>query len=282
MNQATDLSNRDKVIHKISTFIPQQFIEVTTRGNTAIKAALSALPKDSTVLIPAEGGWLTYKEYPIELGLKIEEVACADAVLNLEDLEKKLQENNLQPEKVSALLYHHLGGYFAAQPIREIYGLCKRYNCLVILDVCGSFGTPLLDPRYADVLVGSFGKWKLIPARGGGFIACRDKVFFDNLEIDAMDDEKQFEIILQKFEELDDRVIFLLRKRAEIVHELADHKVLFTDSPRFVVVVEFDNDESKQDILDFCKREKLEFTECPRYIRLMRPAICIEVKRLEG
>ncbi|MBI2572618.1 DegT/DnrJ/EryC1/StrS aminotransferase family protein [Candidatus Woesearchaeota archaeon] len=269
--------NYEKVIARISTFVSAQYIEVTSRGNTAIKAALSALPKGSTVLIPSEGGWLTYKEYPLELGLKIEEVKCVDAVIDLEDLEKKLREGN-----VSALLYHHLGGYFAAQPIREIYGLCKQYTCMVILDVCGSFGTPLLDPRYADVLVGSFGKWKLIPAHGGGFVACRDKVFFDNMEIEPFRDEEQLGRIVEKFEELDDRIIFLLRKRAEIAHGLADHKVLFRDSPGFVVVVEFDSVEQKEDILNFCKREKLEWTECPRYIRLMRPAISIEVKRLEG
>ena len=269
--------NYEKVIARISAFIPQQYIEVTSRGNTAIKAALSALPRGSTVLISAEGGWLTYKEYPLEFGLKIDEVACVDAVLDLIDLEAKLKQGN-----VSALLYHHLGGYFAMQRVREIYGLCKRYNCLVILDVCGSFGTPLLDPRYADVLVGSFGKWKLIPAHGGGFVACRDKIFFESMDVEAFRDEEQLAKVLLKFDELDDRVLFLLRKRAEVVHGLADHNILCRDSPGFVVVVEFESQEEKEEILAYCRKENLEWTECPRYIRLMRAAISIEIKRLEG
>ena len=37
----------------------------------------------------------------------------------------------------------------------------------------------------------------------------------------------------------------------------------------------------KQRIIDYCNENNLEFTECPRYIRINEPAISIEVKRLE-
>ena len=97
------------------------FQEIVPRGNAAITSALSILPPGSTVLIPAEGGWIHYMKAPVQLGLNIVEVKCDDAKINLDDLQHKLQT-----EKPSAFLYQNPGGYFAQQPMKEIYKVCKK------------------------------------------------------------------------------------------------------------------------------------------------------------
>ncbi len=123
------------------------YLELVPRGNAAIEIALSIVPKNSLILIPAEGGWLSYQSLPKKLGLLVEEVKCQEAVLDLDDLKARLGAKHY-----SALLYQNPGGYFAEQPMKEIYELCQKNKCLVIMDVSGSIGTPLSDGRYADIL----------------------------------------------------------------------------------------------------------------------------------
>src|SRR3990167_7579394 len=115
-------------------------LSLTTRGNAAIETVLKILPSPNSILIPEEGGWLTYHSLSAKLGLAFEGVQCHDALIDLADLETKLSR-----KKYVAFLYHSLGGYCAAEPIQEIYTLCQKYNCLVIMDVAGSIGTSLCD-----------------------------------------------------------------------------------------------------------------------------------------
>src|SRR3989338_9629022 len=122
------------------------FLEIVLRGNAAITSALSIFPKGSTILIPEEGGWIHYKKAPPQLGLKILEIKCADAKINLADLREKINSS-----KPAAFLYQNPGGYFAQQPMKEIYELCNQNKCIVIMDVSGSIGTPLCDGKYADI-----------------------------------------------------------------------------------------------------------------------------------
>ena len=153
---------KQEIIPSLQKLTGHDFIDITTRGDAAITAALSVIPKDKAVLIPEEGGWLSYPKIPQKLGLAVIEVKCDDAKINILDLQKKLQEHNC-----GALLYQNPGGYFAEQPMKEIYSLCQEKKCLVIMDVSGSIATDLCDGKYADILVGSFGEWKLVEAKAG-------------------------------------------------------------------------------------------------------------------
>ena len=47
------------------------------------------------------------------------------------------------------------------------------------------------------------------------------------------------------------------------------------------IVLKFDSPQKKLDIENYCKLYNYEFTLCPRYIRVMEPAISIEIKRIE-
>ena len=151
-----------KITEILQKLTDHQHIAITERGDIAIASALCAI--EGTVLIPEEGGWLSYQKLPQKLGLKSVDVKCHLAKIDLDDLKEKSKSAN-------ALLYQNPGGYFADQPMKKIYEICKKNNCLVIMDVSGAIGTDLCDGRYADIMVASFRKWKLVDADVGGFIS---------------------------------------------------------------------------------------------------------------
>ncbi len=251
-------------------------MEITTGGDAAIAAALSVIAKNKVVLIPEEGGWLSYQKLPQKSGLRSIEVKCDDAKINIDDLKEKLQQFSC-----GALLYQNPGGYFAEQSLKEIYEVCTKNNCLVIMDVSGSIGTKLCDGNYADILVGSFGKWKLVEAKAGGFISCKTKEISKEIKKNSpiMDDEEKLERILRKIKELPERIFTLTKKRNKIINELKGFDIVHRNDCGFVVVVKYPNTSEKESLINYCKDNNLPWTECPRYIRLNKSAISIEVKR---
>ncbi len=252
------------------------YVEIVLRGNSAINSAFSIVDKNKVLLIPEEGGWIHYQKAPKKLGYKHLEVKCKDAVIDLDDLKEKLIKNDC-----GAFLYQNPGGYFAEQPMKEIYALCKKNNCLVILDVSGSIGTPLCDGKYADLIIGSFGEWKLVEAKGGGFISTSDKKLFERLKLELLEDGVQLQTILEHLNKLPERIKFLLEKRKKIIADLKDFEVVHPKDIGFVVMVKYHNEKDKSELVSYCKDNHLPYTECPRYIRLNQPAISIEVKQLQ-
>ena len=247
--------------------ISHKYYAITARGNAAITSALSLFQKEDLILIPEEGGWLTY------LKTNHQTVKCDNAKLLLEDLKQKLK---LKPK---ALLYHNPGGYFAEQPMKEIYALCKQHNCLVIMDVAGSLGTPLANGNYADIMVGSFGKWKLVEARVGGFISAKEKILFNKLQIKELEDPESLQIIRKNLDLLPERIEYLTNLKNTITQDLQDLNILYPNDLGFVVIITYTSQEEKEKILKYCEQNSLEWTECPRYIRVNKPAISIEIKR---
>jgi len=268
---------KQRIISKLRELTHHDYVELTERGNAAIKAAFSILDNNKRVLIPEEGGWLTYCTIPEQLGLVADKVKCNDAKINLSDLKKKLAK-----KIYSAFLYQNPGGYFAEQEIARIYRLCKENDCLVILDVSGGIGTKLGDGYYADILVGSFGKWKLIDAEKSGFISCQKEHLWKMLKdkVKVFDDGNILIKVLLKLEKLPERIGKLQLAKDTIVNDLKQYDLVYPHDLGFVVVVKYADDEEKERIIDYCKTNNLEWTECPRYIRLNKRAISIEVKRL--
>jgi len=269
---------KSEVILTLQRLTNHGHIELTTRGDAAITAALSIIPKDKIVLIPEEGGWLSYPKITKKLGLKVVEVKCDDARIDLKDLQQKLQEHSC-----GALLYQNPGGYFAEQPMREIYPLCKKNNCLVVMDVSGSIGTKLCDGDYADILVGSFGEWKLVEAKAGGFISCKDAALFEKIKKNTiiLEDQEIVNRISEKIKELPERIAFLTQKRKKIMEDLKESDIVHKKDIGFVVIVKYRDQTEKENLIKYCNDNNLPWTECPRYIRLNKPAISIEIKRLE-
>ncbi len=283
---------KQQILDKLRKLTGHKYVALTQRGNKAIEAAMSA--STGNILIPDEGGWLTYETLPSKLGLNTIRVNCEDSKIHVDDLQKKINENS---SKDSAFIYHNPGGYFAEQPIKKIFDTCNKNGCPVIQDVSGSIGTNLCDGKYADIIVGSFGKWKPINAEKGGFISCNDKELFDKVtaNIDELNDGSVFEIINNKLDGLQDRLKFLKENVSKVKNDLSDLQIVRPNDFSLVVIVKFTTDSKKENnkknshldlsqrekIINYCKNNQLEWTECPRYIRVNKKAISIEVKRLE-
>lgn len=269
---------KEQVITVIKELTGHPFSEIVLRGNSAIKSALSILPEKSTILIPEEGGWLSYQTIPTELGLNMETVQCHDARISLNHLQEKLAS-----KRYAALLYQNPGGYCADQPMKEIYALCQKNKAMVILDVSGSIGTKLCDGHQTDILVGSFGRWKLIDAQGGGFISAKDKTAWEKIvpHLEILNDEKLLGIIAQKADNLQTRIKFLMEKTKAVVIDLSGFNIIYSSEVGGVVVVKFTTDVEKEKIIKYCQEQQLPWRDCPRYIRLNAKAISIELKQLE-
>ncbi len=267
---------REKIKAILQRLTGHQHLDLVLRGNAAITSALSIFPEGSIILIPEEGGWIHYKKAPVQLGLKIMEVGCDDAKINLVDLREKI--NSAKP---AAFLYQNPGGYFAEQPMKEMYGLCQKHNCRVIMDVSGSIGTPLCNGKYADIMIGSFGEWKLVEAKVGGFISCKDKLMWEKVKtkVETLNDEKSLHTIHQQLLQLPTRIDYLQMLRDKIMKDLEGGTILYPDYTGLVVVVKYNSETEKQKVVDYCLKNKYHYTECPRYIRINKPAISIELKR---
>jgi len=275
------MDSKQQIIAKLKALTSKEYVEIVARGNAAIKSALKVVNEGSLVLIPEEGGWLTYPTYPPKLKLELNEVRCVDAVLDLVDLKRKIKTADM-------LLYANPGGYHAEQPMEEIYQICQSNDCLVVMDVAGGIGTKLCDGRYADIVIGSFGRWKPINAYVGGFVSTNKTDLYERMKssFKLLDGEDNFQAILEKINGLDRRIEYLLERRKKVIADLEKQglgdKIINKDHLGFVVVVDYDNEQEKEKLINYCDGSKLEYTKCPRYIRINKKAISIEIKKLES
>jgi len=267
----------------LKELINHKNIYLTSRGNKAIEYALSFI--NGKLLIPDQGSWLSYKKYAKKLGLEVVEVKTDDGIIDLDDLKQKVDD-------ADALIYQNPAGYFAEQPIKEIYEICKD-KCLVILDVSGCIGDKeMCDGDYADVIVCSFGKWKLIDLKYGGFISSNKE-----LDVEEDFDLSHLDRLNKKLNKIDERLKFLYDKCDEIKKDLSGFDIIHKDKKGIVVVVGFKDEEEirkeqnsflsqkpsvsrKSEIIKYCDNKGYEYTICPRDIRVNCDAVSIEVKRL--
>ena len=98
--------SKQKIISLLKELTNHDYVEVVTRGNSAITSALSII--NTQVLIPEEGGWIHYQTAPKTLGLETVEVKCNDAKIDLKDLEHKSKKQTLFFTRRQSLLYKRL------------------------------------------------------------------------------------------------------------------------------------------------------------------------------
>jgi hypothetical protein len=264
---------KQQIINKLKELTKHNYIEIVLKGDKAIWSALHLVKKK--LLIPEEGGWMSYEKYPKKLNLDVEKVNCIDAVIDLDDLKQKVKDADV-------FLYQNPGGYHAEQDIKQIYRICQEHDCLVVLDVSGAIGTELCDGDYADVTLGSFGRWKLIDAKVGGFISCKEESVFNKIKdtFELLNDEEKLKNINKQIDDLPNRIKFLTDRRNKVIEDFKEFKVINKTHLGFVVIVEFTTNMERESIINYCNTNNLEFTECPRYIRINKKAISIEIKRL--
>lgn len=269
---------KEQIIKELKKLSGHDNIELTSRGNTAIFAALYCARKImglGKVLIPDQGGWLSYQKYPRQLEMEAVSLNTNRGLIDLDDLREKIKD-------AKVLLYSDYAGYFAEQDVCDVYNVCKGH-CLVILDMTASIGYKSYG-EYCDFSVCSFGKWKPVNLGYGGFLSTNKKILFEKpKEIfnTTNFEERYYEALLAKLKDLKKRQQFLVKECKKVKKDLKDFNILHKDKPGINVVVGFSNEKEKENIINYCKKNNYEFTLCPRYIRVNQDAISIEVKRSE-
>lgn len=256
--------------HMISRLIGHRHVFLTERGNKAILLALRASKKINPkkfVLIPDQGGWLTYRNFPLKAGLTVRYLKTDHGLIDPADIDLK---------DVCALIYANPAGYFAEQDAKGIYKKCKERS-VVIMDVSGSIGDKkLCKGRYADICLGSFGKGKPVDFGMYGFISFKHK------PISPVEDAviENPENLLRKIKNVKQRIRKLYSVSKQIKEDLSDMDIVHPEKKGINVVVRFSSEKEKSFIKRYCEKHLYEYTICPRYIRINSDAISIEVKRM--
>lgn len=243
-------------------------VSLTKRGNASILSVLKFIKAEgvSNLIIPDQGGWLTYSQYSKKLKFNSIELKTELGVINTTYLEMILKEN-----QSSAMIMSSLAAYYVAQPVERIYELCKKYDCILINDVTASIG--FNDLLKGDIVLGSFGKNKPVDLGKAGFIASD----FEIETIPAELNSDELEELLEKINDLDNRMQFLLKKREEVLKDLEKYDILNKNAVGINVIVKFSNEKEKQDLIDYCDKNKLDYKICPMYIKVKTDAIDIEI-----
>ena len=98
---------------------------LTSRGNAAISLAIRAVEETTdkrNVIIPDQGGWLTYPDIPKTYGMESIEVKTDLGVMLPDEIKKTLP--------AAAVLYANPAGYFAHQPIQDIPSLKEEQSAI--------------------------------------------------------------------------------------------------------------------------------------------------------
>ena len=244
-------------------------IYFTKSGNKAILEVLRILKKDNykKILIPDQGGWITYHQYPKKLKLGLEEYETRFGIIKKVNFEKVISA----VEEKTVLIVNSMPAYAYFNDVPQI----ESKNIVVINDTAGSIGTDYAF--FGDFIVGSFGEWKPLEVGHGGFIATDASLDFVGEEIDL-------DRLFEELKNLKNKINFFESKNKQIKKDLEklNTKVINAEKTGYNVIVHFDNDIEKEKIIKYCEKKKLPYTICPRYIRVNDNAVCIEVKRLKG
>ncbi len=264
----------EKVIETLKRYTRHQHVRITDRGNSAIFTAMYLAKKVNPkkyLLIPDQGGWISYRTYPKLLNIPVREVPTDRGIIKLDKLRK-------YAKKGSALIVPSFAGYFAEQPMEEIAKICKEKKCLLIEDACSSIGdSKLCNGQISDIIVGSFGRWKPINLGYGGFISTNKREYFENAKEPLSLIKVHNSIYTELIPYLNTRRLYKIMRLAEHVKkDLAKYEIFHKDKRGLNVVTEY-----KNEIIRYCEEKKYPYVLCPTYIRVNEKAISIELKRLE-
>lgn len=275
----------EKAINKLKELTRHKHARLVNSGNSAILASLHIAGRFSRrkiILIPDQGGWISFRTYPKRFGFKVVEVKTDRGIIDLKDLENK-------SKNAAAFLVTSFAGYFAEQPIPEISRICRKNRCILIEDASGAIGMAddkLCNGKYSDIIVGSFGRWKPVNLGTGGFISTDKKEYFDKTEdiYPGLKFDGDAEKLLEKLGNAEKRTEFLLETAEKIKKELKKQgfDVFHAGKRGLNAIIGFKDDVEKQKLIDYCNKNDYEFVLCPKDIRVNESAVSIEVKRLEN
>lgn len=262
-----------QVLEKLSSMTRHDAVRLTDRCNASIFLALSIVSKlggKNAVLIPDQGGWTSFRNYPKMLGMNAIEVKTDYGIIDLKDLKHKIKD-------CSALMITSFAGYFAEQPIKKISSVCKDNNCLLIEDASGALGYPkLCNGNYSDIIVGSFSDGSSVNAGYGGFISAAKPEYFDIVKDHFSILRVHPALYPQLEKKLSSTRLKLIMSLAETVKkDLKGYDILHRNSESVNVVAKFN-----PEIIKYCMLHRYPYILCPNYIRVNEKAISIELKSL--
>lgn len=261
---------KDLCVQELKKLTGKKYITFTKRGNASIKAALKLVKSlgYKKVLLQDQGGWMTYTQFIKKLKLDEERIKTDYGLVDLEYLDG---------HEDSVFLLNSMPGYHSAHDMEDVEEACLTNNLLLINDVSGSIGRKAA--KKGHMVLGSFGKWKPINLKSGGFLATDNKDYHEFFK--EFEKELDFEKLYEKLEELDERLAYLHKTSQAIKEDLKEEDIIHRDHLGLVVIAKFDSKNKKKELINYCKKRDYEYVVCPKYIRVLDDAISIEAKRLE-
>ncbi len=264
----------EQAIKKLCKLTRHSYTLLTERGNSAIYVALAIAKRANPrpyVLIPDQGGWISFKNYPKNFNFNIRELKTDYGVINTRGLRSKTKT-------ASALILTSFAGYFAEQPLKKISKICKETGCLLIEDASGAIGDrKLCNGKYADIVVGSFEKSGPVSLGYGGFISVSNLKYLEVVS-DVLSLFKTHDSVYKdlKGKLNGKRLKKLLEKAEEVKKDLKQFELIHPDKRGVNVITKFNTD-----VIKYCSEKNYHYTLCPNYTRVNEKAICIELKRLD-
>ncbi len=263
-----------KTLLKILT--GKEYVLFTDRANTAIDLSFQVCAGRSHVLKQEDGGWMTYLPLAQKNGFEVTSMVTLDGSFS----EKELLHYGMD----EILIVHSLAAYLTPLDMKSLYNRCITQDIFLINDVSGSIG--LDQAKYGDIVLGSFGKAKPVALGKGGFLATNNKELFDTI-VASYDEFEDLDFsalanLLESLQERREKIESIVsRVKQDLVTRCGESRVLQpATSHSLVAIVRFDSDREKEDLIAYCDEQNLEYTVCPREIRILDDAISIEVKRL--
>src|SRR3989344_5833669 len=205
----------EHVLEKLKELSRHNNVKLVNCGNAAIFAAIYIAKKINAkpyILIPDQGGWISFNTYPKILGFETIEIRTDRGIIDL----KHLEEN---APKGAAFLVTSFAGYYAEQPMKHIAEICKKHGCLLVEDASGAIGDSMLcNGTISDIVIGSFGKWKPVNYKEGGFIAVSDSKYFEKTRemYSLLRYKPDFDRLLKKLEAVKDRLNFFFETAEKV------------------------------------------------------------------
>ena len=263
------MTDKELVIEKLKSLTDKKYIYFLNSGDEATFYLMNHLKERGfkKILIPDAGGWFSYRKYPKKLDLGIIEIKTDDSLINIRDFEDKCEAEGFA-------LVNSMGGYFVVEPMKDIEDICRRKYSILINDVSASIGSQAA--KYGHFCVGSFGDAKPISLGIGGFIGSDTELEIDKSAFEVKDD---FSKLSDEISSLNKKLHYWSLLRNKVIIDLKESDVLHKESDGINIVAAYENDDERENLINYCDKNELEYVLCPNYIKVNRKAVSIEIKR---
>ncbi|MFH0870856.1 MAG: DegT/DnrJ/EryC1/StrS family aminotransferase [archaeon] len=265
---------KDDCLRELGKLTGKKHILLTRRGNVSIRLTLK-LAKHlgfSKVLLQDQGGWLTYRQFCAKEKLEAIEISTDHGILDPKALEGYND---------CVLLINSMPAYSFLQEMKKIDEICKKNSIFLINDASGSIGTE--EANYGDIILGSFGEDKPINLGSGGFITAESQEHYDFLAKNNPSVELDHKILFEKISNIKGRLGELKKLRSEIIKELEEANlavnIIDKNAEGLNIIIKYSSEFEKERLINYCAKKGIEYTLCPREIRVKERAVCFEIKR---